>query len=75
MNPQKYLNQSRLQFNAYGKSVFIKNIKESTKDSKITNWQEKVRTITNSPSFNDKSSKPANDFAKPKISVWGIHTL
>ena len=32
MNPQ-----SRLQFNAYDKSVFIKNIKESMKDSKITN--------------------------------------
>ena len=52
INLQRRLNHSRLHFNSYGRSIFVKNIREFMNDLNVSNYQRKrdnLSRITSSP--------------------------
>ena len=58
INPQRHLNRSRLHFNSYSRSIFVKNIREFMNKSSVSNWQRKrdnLSSIVTSPFLNDTS--------------------
>ena len=58
INPQRHLNRSNLQFNSYGRSIFVKNIRDFMTNLSVLNWLRKrdnLSSITSSPFLNDTS--------------------
>ena len=58
INPQRYLNQSRLHFNSYGRSIFLKNVRDFMNNLSVSDGQRKrdnLSSIANSPFLNETS--------------------
>ena len=75
--PQRLLNRSKLNFNSYDRSIFVKNIRDFINNLSVSNWQRKrdnLGSIKSSPFLSDTSclgfsnlfKQPANDLANIK---------
>ena len=77
INPQRHLNRSRLHFSSYGRSIFVKDIRDFMNNLSVSNGQRKkdnLSSVISSPflthtsylGFSNLFEQSANDLVNIK---------